>query len=351
RALRASGSTFSIRSLSAMPYNERIEAVLKELEGAREAYHAALRLAAEQVRGYLAACREGSEGLESRAGAELGEFAKNRVNAEKFATMFLTKTTPPARSVRAVERALDVLEELEGSGDDLFVVPVDSGDDLRNEVEQAMANAGRAFGAARIVDLVRTDRYEPEQHDRLLERFPFRQWNRAERRLAPPIVIDVDGADLFVSSLGDYLDGTVKLFLVVAAPAAPAPLARLITPGTFVMQTTEIEQLTPAVETVSPAIAAVLPEGAATFAHDPSAGSNVWERLTITSRPEREPKRAIGGISAAQQAEDLKLLDQLSEKATAPAAVTAGAASPTAAAPDTADTPTDRLAAWLLQQM
>lgn len=336
-----------------MPYDKRIENVLNQLEGAREAYHAALRLAAEQVRGYLAACREGSEGLSGRAESELGEFAKNRVNGEKFATMFLAKTTPPTRSVRAVDRALEVLEELDASGDDLFVLSIESGADLRSSVEDALASAGRAFGAARIVDLVRTGRYEPDQHDRLLERFPFRQWNRAERRLAPPLVIEVDGADLFVSSLGDYLDGTVKLFLLVQNDVAPAPLARLITPGTFVMQTTELAELTPAIETIHPAIAAVLPETGATFVHDPSGGTHMWERLTVSNRPDREPKRAIGGISAAQQAEDLKLLDQLSEKAVAPVEVAAGKAgtAPAAPAPATPTDPVDRLAAWLLQQM
>lgn len=337
-----------------MPYSRDIDNVLEQLQGSRDAYHAALRLAAEQVRGYLAACREGSEGLAGRAEAELGLFAVGRVNPEKFATLFLSKTTPPARSVRAVDRALQVLEELDSFGDDLFVHNVEPGGDLRTVVEESLAQAGRAFGAARIVDLVRTGRYEPREHDRLLEKFPFRSWNRAERRLAPPIVAEVDGADLFASSLGEYLDGTAKVFLLVREPAAPAPLARLITPGTFVMQTTAIDELAPAVVTTRPAIAAILPEGCATFIHDPAAGKQVWERLSITSEPEREPKRSIGGISASQQAEDLRLLAVLSEKATAPVNIAAAAASESpkgaAAEPAVASDPVERLASWLLQQ-
>ncbi len=334
-----------------MQYSEGIQSILDQLSSSRDAYHAALRLAAEQVRGYLSACREGSDGLAGRAATELGEFGRGRVDPEKFATFFLARTTPPARSVRAVERALQVLEELDSCGDDLFVHAVEPGGDLRAIVEDAFASAGRAFGAARIVDLVRTGRYEPRDHDRLLDRLPFRTWNRAERRLAPPLVIEVDGSDLFASSLGEYLDGTAKMFLLVREPSAPAPLARLITPGTFVMQTTAVADLSPAVETIRPAIAAVMPEGSATFIHDPAAGKQVWERLEVTHRPDREPKRALGGLSASQQAEDLKLLDVLSEKATAP--VTIGAAmgeetqkTESEAAPD----PVDRLASWLLQQ-
>lgn len=333
-----------------MPYDERVETLLAQLKGAREAYHSALRLAVEQVRGYLAACREGSNGLAVRAASELGELGRGRIEPGKFATVFLAKSTPPASSVRAVDGALRILEDLESRSDELFVFTVETGEDLRTVIEDAFAQAGRAFGAARIVNLVRTGRYEPERHDRLLERFPFRSWNRAERRLAPPLVIEIAGEDLYASSLGDYLDGTVKLFLLVREPAAPAPLARLITPGTLVMQTTSVTDLSAAVETVRPAVAAVLPEGSATFLHDPSAGKHVWERLEISHRPERKPRRAVGGISASQQSEELELLDLLSERAPTPVTVTGADQTSVETPHATPIDPVDRLAAWLLEQ-
>jgi hypothetical protein len=341
-----------------MPYDDRIENVLQLLTPVRETYRSALRLAIEQVRGYLAACREGSEEMAQRAEVELGEFARGRIDAAKFAAQFLASEAPPLQSVRGVERALAVLESIDAAGDEIFVTRVEKGEDLRAAVDAALGRAGRAFGAARIVDLARTGRYISGEHDSLLERFPFRSWNRAERRLAPPLVIEVDGTDLVAPSIADFLDGSVKLILIVDGAAAPAPLARLITPGAFVLQATSIEQLPPATSAAVPTVAALLPKGAAEFTHDPAAGRHVWERMKMTYKPAVPPRRAIGGTSAAQQAEELELLEQISKAPAvpAPAAVassqsTAANAEPVSDAPPSplAD-PVDRLAAWLLQQ-
>jgi hypothetical protein len=329
-----------------MPSDERIDTVLTQLAPAGEWYRSALRIAVEQVRGYLAACREGSADLTARAAAELGWFAEGRINAERFATMFLESEAPPAQSIRAVERALDVLRELETSGHSLFVVEIADGDDLRAAVDAALALAGRAFGAARIVELARTNRYHPQQHDRMLERFSFRMWNRAERRLAPPLVVSVDGRDLSAMALADFLDGAMKIVLVARGTSAPAPLARLITPATFVMQTTDVAALAAVAKTTAPAIGALLPAGTAQFTHDPSRGREAWQRLVVTERPKIEPRHPIGGISAAQQADDLRILDSLSPVPKS-AAVAGTSTTELPAAPAN---PVDRLAAWLLHQ-
>lgn len=335
-----------------MPSDERLDSVLKLLSTSRETYRAALRLTIEQVRGFIAACGEEASGVVDRATAELGNFAAGRINATRFASMFIRSEAPSPESLYVVATALGVLQSLESSGDALFIVDVAPGVDLRAAVDAALSNAGRAFGAARVVELVRTRRYRADQHESLLQRLPFRAWNRAERRLAPPLVVRVNGSDFYAATLADYLDGAMKIAIVVDGPAAPAPLVRLITPATFVMQTTSVDEIARVAETGAPAIAALVAEGCAHFVHDPAAGRDAWQRLVVKSRPKVEPRHAIGGISVAQQADELRLLDALAK---APPTPSSGEGKdPLAPAGRDADAPVDpvdRLAAWLLQQV
>jgi hypothetical protein len=195
-----------------------------------------------------------------------------------------------------------------------------------------------------IAELVRAGRYEAEEHDRLLDAFEFRSWNRAERRFAPPLIIRLAGADLHAGALTDFADGHEKLLLVVDSPCAPAPLARCISPGTLVVQTIDGAGLELLAPFDGPAVAAIMPAGAATFVHDPRGGEEPWQRLALGALPQ-PPTRAIGGLSAWQMAEDLRLLTSL---ARTPFAV------PTAGGPGTPALGTsqavDQLAAWLLDQ-
>jgi hypothetical protein len=158
-------------------------------------------------------------------------------------------------------------------------------------------------------------------------------------------VVEVQGSDLRAATLSEFLDGRQKIVLVVHGDCAPAPLARLISPSTFVLQTEDVTGIERFLGWDGPAVAALLPGAAARFVHDPARGSAPWDRLEIISVPETPPRKAIGGLSPLQQGEELELLRSL---ATRPAGV-AAAAAPVIAVAAAAD-PVDKLAAWLIGQ-
>src|ERR1019366_2400837 len=192
-----------------------------------------------QADAFLAA--QGATGDEAaeRARAELGEFADSRIDATAFASIFPKARHVDAGARDALRRAAEELRSVSARGDDLFRIAVPSGARLGIAVNAALGGVGRAFGAVALTELVRGGRYQPAQHDRLLDDVEFLAWNKAERRFAPPLVIEVDGADLHAGALADFADGRQKLVLVVRGPCGPAPLARCITPGTLVLQTTD----------------------------------------------------------------------------------------------------------------
>ena len=125
----------------------------------------------------------------------------------------------------------------------------------------------------------------------------------------------------------------------------PAPLVRLVSPGVFVQQATDIGDLARMARATGPAVAALVPEGAACFVHDPDGGPHVWQRVTVTARPKGGPRVVLGGRSAFQQNEELLQLEALAEAP--PAAAPSADAAPSAPAYAPAD-PVDKLAAWLL---
>jgi hypothetical protein len=180
--------------------------------------------------------------------------------------------------------------------------------------------------------------------DDALESFPPNLWNRAEKGCAPPLVLEVEGADLKAASLGDLLEGSQKIVLVVNGPAAPAPLVRLITPGMTVIQSDDPLDLAALSATPGPGIAALMPEGAAKFVHAPG-GKSLNERLTVSSLPEQEPKKALGSISVFQQVEELRQLRALAASVQIPAAAEEEAASAGAEMDEAG-----QLAAWLIHQ-
>ena len=176
---------------------------------------------------------------------------------------------------------------------------------------------------------------------------PFARWTRSERRLAPPLVVALEGGDLRAAALAEFLDGRQKIVLVVEGECAPAPLARLVAPGTFVLQTADAAGLDRFAAWEGPGIAALVPESAGRFVHDPAAGAASWDRLTIAHTPDKPPRRTVAGLSAAQQAEELEILRTLAAR---PAAIAPPAGAPAAAEAGTAD-PVDKLAAWLLSRV
>ncbi|MEE9472175.1 MAG: hypothetical protein V3W32_10715 [Gemmatimonadota bacterium] len=341
-----------------MPSDGRIKLALESVQRWREAFHSAVAVTVDQVRSFLEA-RQPPEGSASdHVATELGPFAAGRIDAKRFSSLVSEPDSEDVVQLAPLERALAALRTVSQRGDDLFTVRMERGEILSDRVARALAEAGRAFGAARVIRLARSDRYEPEQHAALLDSFPFQRWSTSEREIAPPLVVEVDGADLLVAGLADFLDGSQKLVLVVRDASPPAALVRLITPGVLVLQTADPADLDRLSRTPGPAVAALVSEEAAHFLHEPATNGRA-PLLEVTRMPEEEPRRALGSISAFQQTEELRHLAALASRPTAAAAgaAAAGAApgigAPAAAAAQDGTAPMDpanKLAAWLLSQ-
>lgn len=327
-----------------MPSDDRITQALKALAGSREHFLSSVAMSTEEVRGILE--REGDAGQDpkEKLAHEMGPFAAGLIDFERLAPFASGKAKlDPARRDR-IKEAFETLTELRKAGDEIFTSRCELDGYLRGTVVQGLARAGKAFGAARVVEAVLTGIPEAEGVEDPLSAFPPGRWNRAEKGCAPPLVVEVEGQDLRVASLGELLDGSQKIVLVVNGPAAPAPLVRLITPGTVVVQSDDPADLSVLASAPGPGIAALMPAGAARFTHVPG-GKTLGQRLEVKSLPEKEPKRALGAISAFQQAEELRQLASLS----APVELVA---------PRNGDKPQEgapmdeagQLAAWLIHQ-
>jgi len=319
-----------------------------------EAFRSAVATAEDEVRGDLLR----SSGVQSFRGEqaliELGPFAAGRIDPDRFAMLLGTaeeELTPDSIDVLAEADAI-----LAGFADhSVHRVTVEPGGDLRNVVKDSLAQLGRAFGAARAVELARSGAFDPTRHGHLLDPLPFRLWNRAERRLAPPLQVEVLGEDCLPAGLGEFLDGAVTILIVATGPTTPAPLARLVTPGTFVMQTARLEELKRVETTEHPAVVLLFDEDRpeqAHFVHDPEGGAAPWSRLSISRMP---TATEVGrGHRAPAWVEELAHLRTLSEKPQQPAAVPGPSApEPAPASAGTASSraasdPADRLASWLI---
>ncbi|HEX6910054.1 MAG TPA: hypothetical protein VF142_06655 [Longimicrobium sp.] len=365
-----------------MPSDDRAARALQALSAPRERWTSAVAAAAEEVRAFLAAHRPLPHGQPAeRARVELGAFAAGRIDAARFGALFGGGAPLDPASVARVERALGELTQLAAAGDLPFRVDVATGADLRLAVSHALGFAGRAFGAAQVVELIRSGRFREDVHGALLDGLPFRRWNRAERQIAPPLVVEVDGADLHAGSLADFVDGTMKIVLLVRGACPPAPLVRLVTPGVLVMQAAGAAELDRLAAFPGPAVAALVPQGAARFVHDPAGGPALHQRLRIHFAPDADALAPVGGTTVFQQREELALLREL---AAAPAPIRMASAEPASAepasngsaepasaespaagsasasgtgppatghpAPGTAGSDVDRLASWLLRQ-
>ena len=307
-------------------------------------FRAIIEGALAQAETFLAEQAAGGSERASRAGVTLGRFAAGRIDPARFAALFPAVRPVEPAATAAMQRAITTLRAIRDRGDDAFMVDLPKGGRLGAKVGEALAEIGRAFGAVILAEEVRGGRYQASEHDRLLDPLEFHAWSKAARLYAPPLIVSLDGADLHVGALSDYADGREKIVLVVRGAAAPAPLARCITPGTLVLQTTDGSGLDRLAAFDGPAVAAVMPAGAAVFFHDPSAGREAWQRLSVHALGE-VPKRAIGGMSAWQMAEDRTLLGDL---ARTPFAIPVSGGSATHAVG--ADDAVERIASWLLGQ-
>ncbi len=326
-----------------MPSDAMVAVARRALDRPISEFRAAVQGALAQAERTLALQDADTPARVMRAAAELGPFASGRIDAAGFAKLQEARgaLSQPARE--ALWSAAQTLRAVLVRYDELVQVQVPAGGDLRGAVSGALAALSRAFGAVLLTELVRGGRYVPAEHEQLLEPVAFAAWTRNERRYAPPLIVTVGGAELHAAALAPFLDGNERIVLIVEGPAAPAPLARLVTPGTFVLQTVDGAGLERVAASEGPAVGALMPEGSAVFVHDPALGREPWQRIVIGHLPTQAPAHAIGGASQWQMQQDLQ---QLADLARTPFAVptTAGSATPALGATDAVD----RLAQWLL---
>ncbi len=321
---------------------------LAALEPRVDAFHSAVATAEEEIRTFVAHRRGASESRTEQTLGELGPFAAGRIDPEMFATLVLDGEQLSPESEGVLERAEQILSDF-SMGRDFHHVLVPSGGDLRDVVKDALERVGQVFGAARAVELARSGTFDTDRHAGYLSALTFRKWNRAERQLAPPLVVEVGAEDLLPAGLGEFLDGLVKIVLVTQGPTTPAPLARLITPGTYIVQTADPAELAGLARSPHPGVALLFDEerpGQARFVHDPEAGAASWQRLTVSHMPEQPD---VGrGRRAPTWLEELSHLQALAKQPAMAAAAGNGSAAPE---PGESATPADQLAAFLLSQL
>jgi len=333
-----------------------VDEALHALAPRIDTFRSAVAAADEEVRQYVSRRRGDTEFKGEKALIELGPFALGRIDPERFAALIAQHEELSSDVAQVLDRADAILTGFTGS-DDFLTTRVPPGGDLRDSVKDALKYVGQVFGASRAVELARAGTYDPDVHNRLLGPLAFRFWNRAERALAPPLVVEMSGDDCLPAGLGEYLDGTVTLVLVATGPTTAAPLARLITPGTFVMQTTQASDLERLAASPHPGIALLLDESRpeqALFVHDPDAGETPWDRIEVSHMPEHgDVGRGRRAPTWLEEVEHLRMLSTRPEPVQPPAdtpsatGLPAGQVATDAVAPAT---DADQLAAWLLSQ-
>lgn len=352
-----------------MPSDERLGAALSAIDGAMNAYHSAVAETAEAVRGYLASHSSSQMNDGGRARVELGVFATAHIDAERFAQLAGHTDSIDVAAELRIGEALRVLRAVVETSRDTAVVRVPTGGSLRSTVAAALTEFGRAFGAARVVRLERQHRSDLALESSLLRSCPPEMWSAAERQVAPPLVVDVEGADLRAGDLAEFLDGRQHIVLLVRGECPPAALVRLITPGTFVAQTADGSGLDRFAAFAGPAVIAWVPESAARFVHDPARGLTPWQRLQVSFVPDARITQPRAGMSPERQLDDVRQLEAMAQAPASPGAVpvtlvppsapppAAATAAPAAAPPSApasapaataTDSPVDHLASWIL---
>lgn len=327
-----------------MPSDPRVTRLLELVAEPIEQYRSSVAATLEEVRGYLAAGRSDAQARAERLQEQLGVFGGSRIDVSRMSALLGNDAALDASALRRLEQASAALRSVMDRGGSLFHVDVPPGADAAACVKRQLAAIGRGFAAARIAGAARNNAASGLDEASALEAFPYGDWNAAERRLAPPLVVSVNGTDLVAGALAPFIDGTQKILIVVDGPCAPAPLARLITPGVLVLQAHDVKDLEVVANWPAAAVGALVPIWAARFTHDPAAGPESWQRMTVHLSRDWRIKR-IGGLTSAQQHEELAQLQALASQPAPPVAAT----TPVPATSADVD-PADRLAAWLLQQ-
>lgn len=321
-----------------MPFDANTAAVLDMVEPAIRIFRSAIADAANRVEASLEAASVAQP--DEIAAAALGSFAQGRIDIARYTALAEgERHVHDDEELAVLRRGVELLRDHATLPRDQFVVDVPTGGRLSGAAGIQFAELGRAFGAILVAELVRNGRYDADEHAPILHGLPRYRWHRSERAASPPLVVTIDGADLWAGEMAQYLDGNQKVVFLVRAPAPPAPLVRLITPGTVVMQTSRIDELAAVLRSDGAVVAALMPEGAAEFLHLPDPSRPLHERLRVTLTP-RSPRKTLPSWSGWQQEQELQHLLSL---ATRPAPAPAATNGSTAAAD-----PAGRLAAWLL---
>jgi hypothetical protein len=326
-----------------MPSEEQRVLAQTAIEERAGSFRSALVSMADQVRNMVLVAQGAGSEEQNLADQEvsLGNFATDKIDIERF-SVYAKPTTAvlPSDQVEPVEAALKVLNELLADAD-LFTLRVPEGGSLGSALARKLGNLGRVFGAAQVIELAKASLYDGAKHGHLLEQVTFTHWNAAQRAAAPPLLIEINGGDLRAASLVNFLDGGAKIALLVDGAAPPAALARVVTPGVFVQQSSGDAPLDAFAACDGAAVAAVFTAPVAIFVHDPAAGETSNQRFTTLEVPPASKLVRIGSLSPNQQKEELALLEVLTAK-------------PAAAEGEGAETeqvdPAGRLSAWLLSQ-
>ena len=315
-----------------MQFEKRTSIALDAIRPRLELFKSAIAVTTEEIRGLLSGSGESSEDQT----VALGNFAAGHVDVDRFSSFTRREARGDSEAETPIRAAQGVLNKLLKQGDDLFVLKITEGANLGSCVAHRLAVIGLAFAAAHVTDLAKRGQYRDEEHQLLLDGLAWPDWSQAERALALGLVIELSGEDFVPAQVAPYLDAGMKIIFVVDGDAPAAAMSRLVTPGVYVQQTGAETPLEAFSAFNGTAAAALLPNGAVEFVHDPDAGETTYERFTTLEFPREVRKRAIGGISAAQQAEDMALLKAL-------------AVVPTLSG-DAASDPAGKLSAWLLSQ-
>ncbi len=312
--------------------SERVDTAKRALVGHIAAFRTAADNTMQGLRAVVESAQASRDEKLARAAKELGPFAAPHIDAVRFAALTSGQVHLEPMVVEAARWADKELSQLLARGDAAFFPQVEPGQSLHDCVERALAGLGRAFQAARIMaQAAKGGSFRPAGD---AVGFPFASWSKAERAMAPPLIVAARGADIKASALAEFLDGGQKIVLLVNGPAPAAPLARLITPNTFVAQSTDGADLPLLAQHQGAGIAAWFEQAAASFVHHPRAGGG--QKVILRSVPKTLTK--IEGTTVSQQQEELAVLTTL---ASAPGK--GDEAVPT-------DDKVDKLAAWLLKE-
>lgn len=342
----------SPRSTSDAPSlaDPQVVAALDALGAARERFLSAVRVASGQIRALLDAQDAAGSDRAEVAAVELGGFAAARIDATRFSAL-LQERGPRLDSgaLARLREANDTLLALTREGDALFTVDVDASADALEAIAAKLAAAGRAFSAARAAMKARAGQVDRRPSDSQVRGagaigpLSPREWNPPELGLAPPIVARLKGRARRLAGLGDLLGGRQKVVLFLDDATSAAPLARLVTPGTYVRQAAvgDVSAIADLAAWSGPGVVAFVGPDAARFTHDPRAGRTYADRLSVEFLPRVD----------TDAPDDLLHLRDLAAAGAAPVPapelVPALAGAPIA--PPAVD-PLDRMAAWLITQ-